>query len=217
MADKAELLTERALLLDQKLQLRTAGLGDALTDAQEARLECVRAQLELIEAHERIDRLNQNYIAAVKGRAAFRDALVEARERINQLFACVCNFADPTYWSDDMRWTGKRNPIEYAQWTIDNPAPAIPENVTPPSNREPADSGAVLETVGDSSPGGFETDMSSESDEEAGFPADQDGPDDPCDHDEASYDILTGRAHCHRCDHVWYPDPVAARALNPLA
>lgn len=31
-----------------------------------------------------------------------------------------------------------------------------------------------------------------------------DTPDD-CDHMEMSEDILTGRAYCHRCGHVWYP------------
>lgn len=163
MATKEELLAERVVLLNAKLRLKTAGIGDGLTEAQESRLELVRAQIELIEAHERIDQLNRNYIAAVKGRAAFRDALVESRERINQLFACVCNFADPTYWSDDMRWTGKRNPIEYAQWTIDNPAPEILENVTPPSNREPAETGAVLDCRSNSSDAPIDSDMSCES------------------------------------------------------
>lgn len=28
--------------------------------------------------------------------------------------------------------------------------------------------------------------------------------DDGCDHDEFEHDILTGRATCSMCDHVWY-------------
>lgn len=30
-----------------------------------------------------------------------------------------------------------------------------------------------------------------------------DGPEDECDHEEFELDILTGRASCGRCDHVW--------------
>ena len=28
--------------------------------------------------------------------------------------------------------------------------------------------------------------------------------DDPCDHDGHDVDILTGRAHCHRCGEAWW-------------
>lgn len=28
---------------------------------------------------------------------------------------------------------------------------------------------------------------------------------DPCDHSEYEFDVLTGRACCCMCDHVWYP------------
>jgi len=31
-----------------------------------------------------------------------------------------------------------------------------------------------------------------------------DGPDDPCDHEEYEIDILTGRAECSYCPHSWY-------------
>jgi hypothetical protein len=27
---------------------------------------------------------------------------------------------------------------------------------------------------------------------------------DGCDHEDADQDILTGRAHCHRCGHAWW-------------
>lgn len=138
--EKAQLLAERKQLLDLKLFS-----GSVWADHQEARLELVRTKLELTEAGERIEHLNGIYISAVQGRAAFRDALVAARLRNNELFACVCNFADPTYWSGDMKWTGKRNPIEYAQSIIDKPEPCFPRtpprcdapmNITPVSERE---------------------------------------------------------------------------------
>jgi hypothetical protein len=37
-------------------------------------------------------------------------------------------------------------------------------------------------------------------------PEDYDDPTDydPCDHDQYDVDILTGRAHCHRCGEAWW-------------
>lgn len=39
-----------------------------------------------------------------------------------------------------------------------------------------------------------------------------DGPADECDHDDYELDILTGRATCCCCDHVWYPSDEAIEA-----
>jgi hypothetical protein len=70
----------------------------------------------------------------------------------------------------DIRIAKPRDFCWATKWMPSPPLPApdgteveIPANVTQPSNREPADSGAVLETRGDSSPGGFETEMGRES------------------------------------------------------
>jgi len=41
-----------------------------------------------------------------------------------------------------------------------------------------------------------------------------DAPEDYCIHEDASYDILTGRAECYRCGESWYPNERESRFLR---
>lgn len=62
------------------------------------------------------------YESAVKGRADFRRALVDEREKTNRLLRVIANFANPQYWLDEvgnLQWIGKRHAVEFAQSILD--------------------------------------------------------------------------------------------------
>jgi hypothetical protein len=72
---REQLLAERAELLTQKFRLRQIGVGDALTEAQENRLECVRALLDFDEAWRLVEKLRADVNTLLEQRSDLRAAL----------------------------------------------------------------------------------------------------------------------------------------------
>lgn len=82
------------------------------------------------------------YQSAVKGRADFRSAFREEREKTKMLTEVVQNFANEKNWYDNianLQWAGKRHAIEYAQSVL----AALSKSPSPPDNGE--DRNAVIE------------------------------------------------------------------------